>query len=135
MVEKICDKTWTITKECKGDACDNITDQTYYYFKLPKADDYRKDTLTVRYVTRKVKRNVKTGKTSIESNVCNPTIGFFNSAHSTEKFSPIYVSDWSGQLPAQISFNNDSEFMLVKFDKDISRTYYYKLVAVRMLDN
>ena len=67
------------------------------------------------------------------NNVCNPTIGFFNSKIGDESFAPIYMSGWGGVITGEISFENDSEFVLVKhmnFDGNTTQKSYYKLTKM-----
>ena len=140
IVNRLSNKTWIIIKECENDSCYKIVDKTYYFFKVPESDDYRKDTLTLRYVTHKITYSVKTGKAHFESNVCNPTIGFFNSPLGNENFTPIYISGWGGVGNGEISFENDSEFVMsehilktngknesANLDKNIDLKSYFKL--------
>jgi len=102
---------------------------------MPKTDDYRKDTLTLRHVTHEINHNIKTGKSHIASNTCNPTIAFFNSPLSNENFTPIYTIGWGGAKNGVISFQNDSEFVLLTSDTNINRKSYYKLTKSPELDN
>ena len=59
-----------------------------------------------------------------------------------ENLTPIYISSWGGKRRGEISFKNDSEFVLleyilktkneiINFDKDITLKSYYKLTTLK----